>query len=471
MAHKKTNKKTAKLRVESNEKSRSGRSLCYIDQQIMSELALNTGDIIEIRGKKKTAGIAVASATDRGKNIIRLDGLQRLNVGATIGEFVTIQHAEVYPAIEIVLTPTRPNIDLKRQAEAIKGKLIDKPVVIGDIVDVLGSFVQKDSSDNPMNDIMKMLPWGSKRRTTLGTLRLFVENLKPSDKVVKITSDTLIKVKKRVARLNISGETISYNDIGGMSNEIEKIRDIVELPLKHPELFQKLRINPPKGILLYGIPGVGKTLLAKAISQETNAYFITVNAPEIFRKFSGESEQHLREIFREAEENAPAIIFIDKVDIIAPKEHLYTDKSERRVMAQLLILMDGIASRGNVIVIAETNRLDDINDALRRPGRFDREIEIKPPDIEGRYEILQIHTRRMPLHEDIDLQVIAERTQGFVGADLEALVKEAAILTMREILPKIEGDKTIPPEILNTLEMRMEHFLTALESIKPSTLN
>ncbi|MFX0167594.1 MAG: AAA family ATPase [Candidatus Hodarchaeota archaeon] len=470
MVKDKTVRKRAKLRVERLEKSRGGRSLCYIHQDVMIDLGLHTGDIIEIRGKKKTTGIAVLNSAYRGKGIIRLDGLQRLNAGATIGEYVSLKKTKVYPAIEIVLTPTRSNIDLKRQADAIKSKLIDKPVVIGDIVDVFGTFVQREDHDNRMSDLMKMFQLGSKRRATLGTLRFIVEDLKPSDKVVKITRDTIIKVNKRVAVLNKVGGKVTYSDVGGLSDEIYRIREIVELPLKHPELFQKLRITPLQGILLYGPPGVGKTLLVKAISQETGVNFIDISGPEIYSKFSGETEGKLREIFRNAEENAPSIIFFDKIDVIAPKEKVHTDKLDRRVIAQLLILMDGLRGRGEVIIIAETNRIDDIDPALRRPGRFDREIEIKPPDTKGRLEILKIHTREMPLDEDVDLQIIAERTQGFVGADLEALVKEAAILEMKEVLPKIKEDISIPADTLDDLQIRMEHFLTALGSMSPSTL-
>ncbi|MHA1932678.1 MAG: AAA family ATPase, partial [Promethearchaeota archaeon] len=352
MGKDKTIIKTAKLKIERLEKSRSGRSTCYIDRDVMFELGLSTGDIIEIRGKKKTTGIAVSNESDRGRGVIRLDGLQRLNAGATIGEYVSLQLAKVYPAIEIVLTPTRPNIDLKRQADAIKSKLIDKPVVIGDVVDVLGTFIQKDDGDNPMSEIMKMFQMSGRKRTALGTLRLIVENLKPSDKVVKITRDTVIKVNKRVAVLNISGGGVTYEDVGGLTDEILQIREIVELPLKHPELFRKLRIRPPQGILIYGSPGVGKTLLAKAISQESNANFITINGPEIFGKHPGESEGRLREIFREAEDNAPSIIFIDKIEVIASTEHKYTNSFEKRVAAQLLTLMDGIRGRGEVIIIA-----------------------------------------------------------------------------------------------------------------------
>jgi len=263
--------KEFKLRIEELDKSRSGRSLCYIDQNILEQLGLTTGNIIEIRGKKKTTGIVVSSINDKGKGIIRLDGLQRLNAGATIGEYVTIRLARVYPAQEIVLTPTKENIDLKRQADAIKAKLIDKPVVIGDIVDVLGAVYQKSDPGNPMNEIMSMFMKSQKKRPTLGILRLIVENTTPSDKIVKITRDTVIKVNKRVAVLNVSGGVVTYDDVGGLIDEIQRIREMVELPLKHPELFHRLNIDPPKGVLFYGPSGTGKTLMAKAVSQESNA--------------------------------------------------------------------------------------------------------------------------------------------------------------------------------------------------------
>jgi len=462
--------KNTKLRIERLDKSRSGRSLCYIDQDIMFELGLNTGDIIEIRGKKKTTGIAVSSGSDSGKGIIRLDGLQRLNAGATIGEYVTVHLADVYPAVEVVLTPTRPNIDLKRQAEAIKGKLIDKPVVIGDIVDVLGAFVQKDDNDNPMSEIMKMFPFGAKKRPALGTLRLIVENLKPSDKVVKITRDTLIKVNKRVAVLNISGGVVTYDDVGGLTDEIQRIREMVELPLKHPELFHRLNIDPPKGVLFHGPSGTGKTLMAKAVSQESNANFITINGPEIMSKFYGASEGRLREIFREAEESAPSIIFIDEIDSIAPKRVDTSGEVERRVVSQLLSLMDGLRGRGEIICVGATNRINAIDEALRRPGRFDREIEFGVPNVKGRKEIFQIHTRGMPIEEDVNLDDYAEITHGFVGADIMAVCREAAMYSLRRILPKINLDEPIPSEIIQELKIKNDDFIQALNMVEPSAM-
>ncbi|MFX1377062.1 MAG: CDC48 family AAA ATPase [Promethearchaeota archaeon] len=460
----------AKLRIERLEKGRSGRSLCYIDQDVMFKLGLNTGDIIEIRGKKKTTGIAVSSSTDKSKGIIKLDGLQRLNAGATIGEFVSIKVAEVYPAIEIELTPTRPNIDLIKQADAIKSKLIDKPVVIGDIVDVLGTFVQRDDGENPMADLMKMFQFGGKKRATLGTLRLIVENLKPSDKVVKITRDTKIRVNKRVAVLNVSGGVVTYDDVGGLTDEIQRIREMVELPLKHPELFHRLNIDPPKGVLFYGPSGTGKTLMAKAVSQESNANFITINGPEIMSKFYGASEGRLREIFRQAEENAPSIIFIDEIDSIAPKRMDTSGEVERRVVSQLLSLMDGLRGRGEIICIGATNRINSLDEALRRPGRFDREIEFGVPNVKGRKEIFQIHTRGMPLEEDVNLNNYSDITHGFVGADIMAICREAAMFSLRRILPKINLDEPIPSKIIQELKIRDEDFIKAANMIEPSAM-
>jgi transitional endoplasmic reticulum ATPase len=463
-------KETTKLRIERLAKSRSGRSLCYIDQDVMFNLGINTGDIIEIRGKKKTTGIAVSSSDDKGKRVIRLDGLQRLNAGATIGEFVSIKITEVYPAVEIELTPTRPNIDLKRQADAIKSKLIDKPLVLGDIVDVYGTFVQREDNDNPMSDLMKMFQMGSKKRATLGTLRLIVENSKPSDRIVKVTRDTIIKVNKRVAVLNVSGGVVTYDDVGGLTDEIQRIREMVELPLKHPELFHRLNIDPPKGVLFYGPSGTGKTLMAKAVSQESNANFITINGPEIMSKFYGASEGRLREIFREAEENAPSIIFIDEIDSIAPKRMDTSGEVERRVVSQLLSLMDGLRGRGEIICIGATNRVNSLDESLRRPGRFDREIEFGVPNVKGRKEIFQIHTRGMPLEEDVNLDEYSEITHGFVGADIMAICREAAMFSLRRILPKINLDEPIPSEIIQELKIEDGDFVKATNMVEPSAM-
>ncbi|HEC38357.1 MAG TPA: AAA family ATPase, partial [bacterium] len=318
--------------------------------------------------------------------------------------------------------------------------------------------------------IMKMFSFGGKKRTTLGTLRLIVENLKPADKVVKITRDTIIKVNKRVAVLNVSGGVVTYDDVGGLTDEIQRIREMVELPLKHPELFHRLNIDPPKGVLFYGPSGTGKTLMAKAVSQESNANFITINGPEIMSKFYGASEGRLREIFREAEENAPSIIFIDEIDSIAPKRVDTSGEVERRVVSQLLSLMDGLRGRGETICIGATNRINSIDGALRRPGRFDREIEFGVPNVNGRKEIFQIHTRGMPLEDDVKLDHYAEITHGFVGADIMAVGREAAMFSLRRVLPKINLNEPIPSEIIQEINIRDEDFNKAINMIEPSAM-
>lgn len=462
--------KEIKVRIEELEKSRSGRSLCYLDQEIVENMGLSTGSIIEMRGKKKTTGIVVASIADKGRGTIRLDGLQRLNAGATIGEFISIRLAKIYPAEEIVLTPTKANIDLKKQSESILAKLIDKPVVTGDIVEVLGAVYQKTDPDNPMNQMMNMFMRSHKRRPTLGLLRLVVENTSPANKIVKITRDTRIKVNKRVALLNVSGGIVTYDDVGGLTDEIQRIREMVELPLKHPELFHRLNIDPPKGVLFYGPSGTGKTLMAKAVSQESNAYFISINGPEIMSKFYGASEGRLREIFDDAEKNAPSIIFIDEIDSIAPKRSDTSGEVERRVVSQLLSLMDGLQGRGHIIVVGATNRINALDEALRRPGRFDREIEFGVPTVKGRKEIFQIHTRGMPLEEDVALNRYSEITYGFAGADIMAVCREAALFALRRILPKINLDEPIPSDIIQELRISDKDFIQATNMVEPSAM-
>ncbi len=462
--------KGIKVRIEELEKSRSGRSLCYLDQEIVANMGLSTGSIIEIRGKKKTTGIVVASVADKGSETIRLDGLQRLNAGATIGEFVSIRLAKISLAEEIVLTPTKANIDLKKQSESILAKLIDKPVVAGDIVEVLGAVYQKTDPDNPMNQMMNMFMRNQKRRPTLGLLRLVVEDTLPAGKIVKITRDTRIKVNKRVALLNISGGIVTYDDVGGLTDEIQRIREMVELPLKHPELFHRLNIDPPKGVLFYGPSGTGKTLMAKAVSQESNAYFISINGPEIMSKFYGASEGRLREIFEDAEKNAPSIIFIDEIDSIAPKRSDTSGEVERRVVSQLLSLMDGLQGRGHIIVVGATNRINALDEALRRPGRFDREIEFGVPTVKGRKEIFQIHTRGMPLEEDVALNRYSEITHGFAGADIMAVCREAALFALRRILPKINLDEPIPIDIIQELRISDKDFVQAINMVEPSAM-
>ena len=301
---------------------------------------------------------------------------------------------------------------------------------------------------------------------------LIVVDYFPKAEAVRILANTKIYLSEKSHReiKELEKSRVTYEDIGGLAEEIQKIREMIELPIRHPELFKRIGIDPPKGVLLHGPPGTGKTLLARAVAYETDAHFITISGPEIMSKFYGQSEENLRKKFEEAKERAPSIIFIDELDSIAPKRGEVTGEVERRVVAQLLSLMDGLEGRGEIIVIGATNRVNDIDAALRRPGRFDREIEIGVPDTDGRYEILLIHTRGMPLYKDVDLQIIAEKTHGFVGADVEALAKEAAMLSIREILPHIDLDKPIPAEVLSDIQIKMPHFQSALSAIEPSAL-
>ncbi|NVM45114.1 MAG: CDC48 family AAA ATPase [Candidatus Lokiarchaeota archaeon] len=463
--------KEAKLRIERLDSSRSGRSLCYIDQTVLDNMRLSTGDIVEIIGRKRTAGIVVASPADRGKKVIRIDGIQRKNLGSTIGEFVTIQPTIASPAREIELAPTKAIYDIKKQADIIKGKLIDKPIMTGDIIDVPGAFLKDDETNNPMNGFMRMLGGGGgTRRPTLGPLKLIVLNTKPNNEVVRFTRDTRIKLNKKVALLNVSGEIITYDDVGGLSDEIQRIREVVELPIRHPELFRRLNIEPPKGVLFYGPPGTGKTLIAKAVSQEANANFFIINGPEIMSKFYGDSERNLKGIFDRAERNSPAIIFIDELDSIAPKRSEVTGEVERRVVSQLLTLLDGMKGREGVIVIGATNRIDAIDPALRRPGRFDTEIKFRVPNKKARNEIFKIHTRGMPMEVDVDVDFYSENSHGFVGADIMAFVREAAMDAIRDILPEINIDEPTPIEIIQKLVVKDKNFLKALREIKPSAL-
>ena len=421
-----------------------GRGKVRIDINIMRRLGISPGDVVEIEGRRKTAAIAWPSyAEDQGLEIIRMDGLIRKNAGVSIGDKVIVRKAKVKQATLVKLAPSSFSITADPGfANYVKRRLIDYPLVEGDtvLIPVLGQAI-------PFT-VVTTKPYG----------------------VVIITPDTNVVILEKPAE-QARVPRVTYEDIGGLKHVIERIRELVELPLKHPELFRRLGIEPPKGVLLYGPPGCGKTLLAKAVANETDAYFIAINGPEIMSKFYGESEQRLREIFEEAKKHAPAIIFIDEIDAIAPKRDEVVGEVERRVVAQLLALMDGLESRGDVIVIAATNRPQALDPALRRPGRFDREIEVPLPDKQGRLEILQIHTRNMPLASGVDLKKLAEITHGYTGADLAALCREAAMNALRRYLPQIDLTKDrIPPEILEKMEVTMEDFLNAYREVIPSGL-
>ncbi|MEM2136444.1 MAG: CDC48 family AAA ATPase [Candidatus Methanomethylicia archaeon] len=436
-------KREIQLRVAEAKQRDVGRGKIRISPKVMNDMDLNAGDIVEVEGKKKTAAIVLPAYDDDDETIVRMDGLIRKNAGVSIGEKVVIRKAEAKPASTIRLAPSSFSITIDSGfVNFVKRKLFDYPITEGDtvLIPVLGQAI-------PFKVILT----------------------RPSG-VVLVAEETSITILEKPAE-EVKVPRVTYEDIGGLHEEIQKIREMVELPLKHPELFKRLGIDPPKGVLLYGPPGCGKTLLAKAVANETNAYFISINGPEIMSKFYGESEQRLREVFEEAKQNAPAIIFFDEIDAIAPKREEVTGEVEKRVVSQLLALMDGLEARGDVIVIGATNRPNAIDPALRRPGRFDREIEIGVPNKDGRLEILQIHTRNMPLAEDVDLKVLSEITHGFVGADLAALCREAAMKALRRYLPQIDlQQEKIPEAVLEKLQVNMSDFMEAFKETTPSAM-
>lgn len=436
------------LKVAEARSSDVGRGLARIDPEVKEKLGLKSGDIILIYGNKQTAAkVWPGEEKDRNTGVIRIDGPTRRNAGVKIDEKVGIEKVDAKPAEKVTFAPTQP-IRLMGGEEYLRQQALrDRPITKGDSItlNIMGNKIEL---------VVKSYSPGSKAVI-----------IKPNITQVTISDKPI--GKEELAQV----PRVSYEDIGGLDKEIEKVREMVELPLRHPELFDKVGIEAPKGVLLHGPPGTGKTLMAKAVASETNANFYNIGGPEIMSKYYGESEGRLREIFEEAEDNQPSIIFIDEIDSIAPKRDEVTGETERRIVAQLLSLMDGLEARGKVIVIGATNRSHALDPALRRPGRFDREIEIGMPDKNGREEILEIHTRGMPLAKEVDLKELSAHTHGFVGADIEALAKEAAMLALREILPDIDLDlEQIPPEILDKLEVKEEHFNKALREMNPSTM-
>ena len=437
-----------KVKIKDAYKIDAGRGRIRIDPDLIRELNLRTGDVVEIlhpAAEKKTAALLYpGKEEDRGTNSIRIDSSLRRNLNASLDDIVEIRKIEASLAERITFAGLEESIIL-RTPQQITQILENRVVTKGDII-----------SFNAMG-----------RR-----IDFVVIEYHPKAEAVRIHLDTTITISEKTHKEfeELERRKVTYEDIGGLEEEIQRIREMIELPIRHPELFKRIGIDPPKGVLLHGPPGTGKTLLARAVAGETDAHFITISGPEIMSKFYGQSEENLRKVFEEAKENSPSIIFIDELDSIAPKRGEVTGEVERRVVAQLLSLLDGLEGRGEIIVIGATNRVNDIDPALRRPGRFDREIVIGVPDTDGRYEILLIHTRGMPLYKDVDLRLIAEKTHGFVGADVESLAKESAMLAIREILPKINLDKPIPPEILMDLQIKMNHFETALTGIEPSAL-
>ena len=455
--------------AESLSQNDVGKNIARLDPESMSELGLSDGDLIEISGNKNTAAVALTSQSEVNR-VVRIDGTTRKNSGASIGEDVTVRKAQAKEAKKVVLAPIDSRI---RISGDINAAFRNRVMVQGDIITAGFRQPPQRMTGSLFDDMISQM-MNAPSMGALSQLKLAVVSTNPSG-VVIIGPNTVVEVKEEPVDVSkIDGVTnlvdISYDDIGGLKEEVKKVREMIEIPLKKPEIFEKLGVAPPKGVLMHGPPGTGKTLLAKAVANESDAHFILINGPEIMSKYVGGSEENLREFFEEAEENAPSIIFIDELDAIAPKREETQGETERRTVAQLLTLMDGLNSRGQVVVIGATNRPDSIDGALRRPGRFDREIEIGVPDKDGRKEILEIHTRGMPLAEDVDLDNLAETTHGFVGADLEALSKEAAMRVVRRIIPDLNSDDEVPPEVFEKLIVTKDDFKTALKEIQPSAL-
>lgn len=432
------------LRVAEARSKDAGRSIARIDSAVMEALGLTAGDVVEVIGKKRTAAIVWPGLPeDTNRGIVRIDGTVRRNAQVGIDDRIAVRKVIAKDAVKVTVAPTVP-LRIVGGEEYLKHMLEGRVLVKGDIVEV---------------------------NTLEGRIDLVVTNASPVADALLVKRSTEFVVSEKPASETPSVPRVSYEDIGGLQDEVKRVREMIELPLRHPEVFERLGVEAPKGVLLHGPPGTGKTLLARAVASETNANFVTIGGPEIMSKYHGESEEHLREIFKQAQENAPTILFIDEIDSIAPKREEVTGETERRVVAQLLSLMDGLKSRGKVVVIGATNRPDALDPALRRPGRFDREIEIGVPDRDGRLEILQIHTRGMPLAEDVDLEKYANLTHGYVGADLSALAKEAAMLSLRRILPDLNlEEESIPAEVLNRIVVTNDDFRGALREMQPSSM-
>jgi transitional endoplasmic reticulum ATPase len=473
-------KNTIKLRVVEALQDDAYKGIVRIDTDLMKKLHLERGDIISIKGDRETYSIVDrAYPADRGEDIIRMDGIARKNSKTGIGEQVEIKKAIIREAKKITIAPAQQGIMIQGDPDNFKRGLLGKPVIKGDIVVMGGTQRRRDIMSEgfgdlfggDMNEIFNQMGFGG-LPGGLTQIRFAIVSTNPNQPVIITENTDIILSPKAVDISEESIPQITYEDIGGLTDEVKKVREMVELPLKRPEIFSRLGIEPPKGVLLYGPPGTGKTLLAKAVANESDAHFILLNGPEIMSKFYGESEKKIREIFEEAEKNAPAIIFIDELDSLAPKREETGGEVERRVVSQLLTMMDGLQARGKVVVIGATNRPNAIDPALRRPGRFDREVEISVPDKAGRLQILKIHTRGMPLTRNVDLEELARKTHGFVGADISSLGKEAAMIVLRRNLHKfnLEEDEEIPQEVLNELKVSKKDFDEALRVVRPSAM-
>jgi transitional endoplasmic reticulum ATPase len=472
-------KSTIQLKVMEALQDDAYKGIARIDYEIMKSLDIKRGDVILIKGNRETVAIADrAYPADVGEGTIRIDGIIRRNAKSGIGDVVSISKAEVKEAKKVMIAPAQKNIMVQGDSESLKRGLLGRAVLKGDVVVLGGVQRRRDLMSEELGDLNDIFGdfFGGMGFGNLGggitQIKFLVVNSNPSQPCY-ISENTEVTLNPKA--IEISDETIpelNYEDIGGLGEEITKIREMVEIPMKHPEIFEKLGIEPPKGVLLYGPPGTGKTLLAKAVASESDANFILLNGPEVMSKYYGESEKKIRDIFEEAEKTSPTIIFIDELDAVAPKREETMGEVERRVVSQILTMMDGMKSRGKVIVIGATNRINSIDPALRRPGRFDREIAINAPDKEGRLAVLKIHTRGMPLTKDVNLDELASVTHGFVGADLESLSKEAAMNVLRKYLPqmKLDGEEQIPPNILEKLIVKQEDFMNALRNVRPSAM-
>lgn len=470
-----TAEKKAKLKVAEAIQDDVNKGIVRIDSNYMHEIGVRPGDIVEIKGERMTVGIADrAYPGDIGLNIIRMDGIIRRNAKTGIGELVIVKKAQVKEAKRVTIAPVQKGIMVRASPIIFKQGLLGRAVLKGDIVSLGGATRRRTTmTGNPFfSDIFSMLD-ENMAGFGFSDIKFIVADSDPKQQPVIISELTEVRFNPEAVELTEEKILeVTYEDVGGLHEEIRQIREMVELPLKHPEIFEQLGIEPPKGVLLYGPPGTGKTLLAKAVANETNSHFILINGPEIMSKFYGQSEANLRKKFEDAEKNAPSIIFIDEIDAIASKREETHGEVEKRVVAQLLSIMDGLKSRGKVVVIAATNIPDALDPALRRPGRFDREVEISVPGKEGRYNILKIHTRNMPLEKDVDLKHIAAVTHGFVGADLASLSKEAAMVVLRRLMPelKLKEDEPISKELLEKLKITMTDFIEALKFVRPSAM-
>ncbi len=456
--------RAVRLQVAAARQEESGHGIARMSRASLSAIGAMEGDVLEITGKSATVARAVlAYPEDEGLEVIRLDGLQRGNAEVGSGDHVTVRRAESRPAQRVVFAPAQKDMRLQGPAAALKRNFAGRPMVQGDLVATTG---QQQVADIPPQ-LRRMF---NAPAYALTQIRLNVISTSPRG-IVHIDENTEVELRELYEEAAAQRGNVNYDDVGGMGDTIRQLREMVELPLRYPELFTRLGVAPPKGVLLHGPPGTGKTRLAQAVANESEANFFSINGPEIMGSGYGESEKALREVFEEATKAAPAIVFIDEIDSIAPKRSQVHGEAEKRLVAQLLTLMDGLNSRAHVVVIAATNRPDAIDEALRRPGRFDREIVIGVPDESGRREILSIHTRGMPLGSGVDLRELARTTHGFVGADIAALAREAAIEAVRRIMPKLDLEaRTIPPEVLENLQVIREDFLEALKRVQPSAM-